>query len=103
VNWAQLSIVLGILGAVSGGAWKLGTAWTKKAMALGEKAEAERGKEREIAELRKSHEKFGERLEVIVKEVAGVAKGLEILTVRLDEREKARRDTQGIPVRSDAE
>lgn len=103
MNWAQFSIVLGIAATLSAGLWKAASAWTKKAMSLGEKAEAERGKEREISELRKSHEKFGERLETIIKDVAGVSKGLELLEARLDERERARRDTRGIPVRSDGE
>lgn len=103
MNWTQFSIVLGIVSVLSGALWKAASAWTKKAIAIGERAAAEREKEREITELRKSHEKLGERLEIMGKEVVEVKTGLGLLTARIDERERARRDTLGIPVRSDGE
>ena len=102
MNWAQLSIQIGIAGALAGAIWKAASAWTKKAIALGEKAEAEREKERQVSELRKSHANFMERVETLGKEVAAVQKGLEILSARIDERERerTRRDTRGIPMPS---
>jgi hypothetical protein len=105
VDSEQLGVMFAIVTGAAGGAWSLGRAWTKKAIAVGERAEAERGKEREVSELRKSHEKFGERLEGIGKDVTAIATDLKVLTGRLDERERerARRDTLGIPVRSDGE
>lgn len=105
MNWAQLSIQIGILGALAGAIWKAASAWTKKAIALGEKAEAERQKESQVIELRNSHANFMKRVGEFEKEVAGVRKELEILTARIDERERerARRDTRGIPVTSGGE
>jgi hypothetical protein len=95
--------VLGIFATGGGLLWRAASAWTKKAIAMGERAEAEKRKEEQVTELRRSHEKFMERFGAFEKEVAGVAKHLEILSARIDEREKLRRDTLGIPVRSDGE
>lgn len=101
MNWTQLSILLGIFATVGGLLWRAGSTWTKKAIALGERAEAEKSKEKEIIELRKSHDKFMERVAGIEKELSGVASKLEVLSARVDERERNRRDTQGIPLRRD--
>jgi hypothetical protein len=103
VDWQQLGEVLGVAGAAAGGAWKLGSTWTKKAIAIGEKAAAEREKEKEITELRASHAKFMERFEGLVKEVTGMRTEISVLSTKVEERERARRDTHGIPVRSDGE
>lgn len=96
MDWSQLGTLGGVAAGVGGAAWQLGKAWTKKAIAIGEKAEAERAKEKEVAELRRSHEKFMERMEKSEGRILAVE-------VRMDERERHRRDTQGIPVRSDGE
>lgn len=98
MEWSQVGTVAGVCVTVGGVAWQLGKAWTKKAIAIGEKAEAERGKEKEVAELRRSHAEFMKRME-------GVEGKVREVEVRMDERERRyRRDTtQGIVVRSNDE
>jgi len=98
VDLSTLGTLGGVCTVFAGGAWKLATAWTKKAIAIGEKAEAERAAARELAELRVTFAKFMERMQAA--EMA-----IKMLETRMEERERAqhRRDTLGIPVRSDVE
>lgn len=88
--------VIGVVSFVGGVAWKLGGIWTKQAIAAGERHKSEEETQRQLADLKLSHEKFMGRHEDLVKVVAR-------LEVRVEERERARRDTLGIPVRSDGE
>jgi hypothetical protein len=103
VNWTQLSIALGIVGALGGALWKLAAAWTKKAIAIGANEEAERAKVKEVAELRQSFANFMARMSDAEKVSVLLRRDLDVLVTKVDERERARRDTQGIPVRSDGE
>ena len=72
-------------------------------MAIGAAEEAERAKTREVSELRQSFANFMARMSEAEKVAGVLRRDIDVLGARVDERERHRRDTQGIPVRSDGE
>ena len=98
MTWPEAATaIVGIVGGLAGGAgavYKLAAAWTKKAIALGQKAEAEREAATQLAELRASFARFMERMQ-------DAEKRLDRLEIRAEERDRARRDTRGVPIPSE--
>jgi hypothetical protein len=94
VTWPEASAAIaGIVGgliAIGGVGFRLVKAWTLKAMALGAAAEVEKQKVNEIAELRKSHAKFMERMQAAEDEIRDIKRTEQL-------RRQIRRDTGGIP------
>lgn len=94
MTWPEASAAIaGIVGgliAIGGVGVRLVKAWTVKAMAIGAAAEIEKQKVNEIAELRRSHAKFMERMQAAEDEIRDIKRTAEL-------RRQIRRDTLGIP------
>ena len=101
MDWATVGTVAGIAAGVGGGAWKLGAVWMKQAIASAEKAAAERATQKEVVELRASHAIFMGRMQSAETEHLMLKSEVEVLKARIEERERERRDTRGIPIRTE--
>lgn len=94
MTWPEaVPVIVGIVGGlatVAGGSVKLAAAWTKKAEAVGRKALAEEQLASQVQELRDTFGRFMARMQE-------AEKRLDTLEIRDQERQRARRDTRGIP------